>query len=181
MSEPISAAIGLVSYGALIGMARQNTSALSAEAALVWRETIEIARSVETSRALFGEKSAAIARLADLAADCSEAGWDGDDAMPLNPVAVIRAQDLIRILPEDVPMPSFAAEPDGSVSVDWMVSPFQLLSVSVSATDRLAFAWLDGTDRGHGAARFDGDEVPRHLLSAIREVVSHDVTAIRAA
>jgi len=34
--------------------------------------------------------------------------------------------------------------------------------------DRLAYAWLDGTDKGHAVARFDGERVPDRILEGIK-------------
>ena len=54
----------------------------------------------------------------------------------------------------------FAVAAPAYLAFDWIVSRARVFSVSVGTTNRLAFAWIDGTDRGHGVARFDGDAVP---------------------
>jgi len=49
-----------------------------------------------------------------------------------------------------------------------MPSRYAMLSVSFAGTsNRLAYAWLDGTDRGNGVVRFDRENVPRRLMEAI--------------
>ena len=62
-------------------------------------------------------------------------------------------------------MPEFAPEPDGAISLDWIQSRHRLFTLSISASNRLAYAWLDGTDKGHGVARFDGRTIPRRVLT----------------
>ena len=32
------------------------------------------------------------------------------------------AEAIIRILPNDIPLPTFASEPDGAISLDWLQS-----------------------------------------------------------
>ena len=73
----------------------------------------------------------------------------------------------------------FAPEPDGSISLDWIRSRSNFFSVSVGASDRLAYAWLDGTDRGHAVARFDGDSVPSRILEGIKALVQGANAAVR--
>jgi hypothetical protein len=137
--------------------------------------------SVERSRALFGSKASAISDLWALANDCARKGWDGGDARPVDPEAVYRAIELIRALPVHLPLPEFAAEPDGAISLDWIRSRNRLLSVSVGASDRLAFAWLDGTDRGHGVVRLVEGIAPSRLIGAIAAITDVEDVAVRTA
>jgi hypothetical protein len=44
--------------------------------------------------------------------------------------------------------------------------------VSVGPSGRLAFAWLDGVEKGHGVVRFDGQDVPRRILEGIKAIVN---------
>lgn len=164
----------------LYALARQGT-AVSQEARVVQRAASHAVHFVERSRALFGSKANAISELWTLANDCSQEGWDGGDARPVDPAAVYRAIELLRALPDRLPLPEFAAEPDGAISLDWIRSRNRLLSVSVSASDRLAFAWLDGTDRGHGVVRLGEGAVPSRLIGAIAEIMDVEDVAVRAA
>ncbi|HEV7401557.1 MAG TPA: hypothetical protein VGO11_01475, partial [Chthoniobacteraceae bacterium] len=123
-----------------------------------------VVESAERSHALFGDKSDALSQIAMLAAGCAEVGWDGGHASPIDALAVRTASDLVRALPEGLPLPEFAPEPDGSLSLDWIVSRHRLFSMSVGRTNRLAYAWLDGTDKGHAVALFDGVRFPVRLL-----------------
>lgn len=163
----------LVSYG-------RPGSAVSAEAVAVASAVKGVMRSVERSQALSGARTAALSRLGELVNDCAAPGWDGEDALPLSPLAYRNARDLIRAWPAHLPLPEFAPEPDGSISLDWIESRHRLFSISVSESDRLAFAWLDGTDRGHGVARFDGVSVPERILSGARSIINA-YPAVRAA
>ncbi len=107
-----------------------------------------------------------------LANECGEPGWDGNDALPLNRLAVFNAVAFIRALPEEVPLPEFAPEPDGSISLDWISSRNRLFSISVGTGDRLPYAWLDGTDKGHAVARFDGKNIPPRILEGIKSILN---------
>ena len=56
----------------------------------------------------------------------------------------------------------------------------RLLSVSVGADNRLPYAWLDGANRGHAVAVFDGQQIPDRLLAEIRKLKANGDTAVRS-
>jgi len=148
---------------------------------MVSKAASAIVELAERSQSLFGEKAAAISQLMALANDCAEQGWDGDGACAIHPTALQNAKDFLRALPESFPMPEFAPEPDGAISLDWIHSRHRLFSLSVGSSNRLAFAWLDGADRGHGVARFDGLSVPLRVLSEIQSIFNHGNAPLRIA
>jgi hypothetical protein len=90
--------------------------------------------------ALFGEKAAALSQLDAMALECSEDGWDGDDAAAIDPIAVLLTKRFIRALPDGLPLPELAPEPDGWISIDWIRSRNRRVSVSIGRSDRLAYA-----------------------------------------
>lgn len=182
MPEPVST-IGLcylAGYAALNVYARGG-SAISSEARAAQKSASAVVESVERSCALFGEKAAAISQLRTLAHECLEQGWDGNDSSPINPVAVLAAESFLRALPDGTPLPEFAPEPDGSISLDWIQSRSRLFSLSIGSANRIAFAWLDGSDKGHGVARFDGQIVPARILAGIESIMNHGRTSLRVA
>lgn len=182
MPEPVSTTLGIcwLSYAAIQGYARGG-SAVSAAAQSVQKAAIAMVESAERSQVLFGEKAEALSRLHALALECAEDNWDGNDASAINPMAVTITGDFIRALPESVPLPDFAPEPDGSISLDWMESRSRVFSLSIGSSFRLPYAWLDGTDKGHGVARFDGGTVPKRILEGIAAILPHEHATFRAA
>ena len=86
--------------------------------------------------------------------------------------AKLRVKCFLRALPDRVPLPEISPEPDGSVSLDWTQSRNRLFSVSVSGSNRLAYAWVDGTDSGHAVVRFDGQSIPLPILQGIKAALS---------
>ena len=162
-------AVGLLGYAAL-GPYAQQGSAVSTEAASVGRAAIRLVRAAEQSVALFGERAAAISRLHELANECAQDNWDGAGAVPMDLAAVARAETFLRALPHGTPLPECSPEPDGSVSLDWCSARNRLFSVSVGRSNRLAFAWLDGNDKGHGVARFDGLVIPARVLLGLSSI-----------
>ena len=145
---------------------------MSAEAVVVRAAANSVVNSVERSQALFGDKSVAISNLWALANQCAEAGWDGQGALSMNRSAIYNAVAFIRALPDGVLLPEIAPEPDGSVSLDWIKSRNRLFSMSVGSSNRLAYAWLDGTDKGHAVARFDEGRVPQRILDGISAIMA---------
>jgi len=165
---------------ALYTLARPG-SAVSPEAQVVQEAANHAVSSVEGSRALFGRKANVISELFALANECSVEGWDGGDARPIDRDAVNNAVAFLRALPDVLPLPEISPEPDGAVSLDWIRSRNRLLSVSIGAGDRLAFAWVDGSDRGHGVARFVEGVVPMRIVDGITAIMDVRNVAIRAA
>jgi hypothetical protein len=182
MPEPLSTTIGIcwIGYAAMHAPLR-GRSAISSEAQMVNKALISLVGQAEQSHALFGEKAAAISQLHTMAAECASANWNAEDACAINPLALFYAENFIRALPQSIPLPEFAPEPDGSVSLDWIPSQNRLFSVSVGANNRLAFAWLDGSDKGHAVACFDGDRIPQRILDNLTEIVNNGNTILRAA
>ena len=182
MLEPLSATLGFccLGYAALDPYARMG-SAVSAEAVALSQSATAMVSAVEKSQTLFGRKNLAISNLMAMGYDCSESGWDGADARAIDSAALANAERFIRALPDDIQLPEFAPEPDGAVSLDWIVSRYRLFSLSVSASNRLACAWLDGADKGHCVARFDGISIPDRILTGILSILSHENATIRAA
>ena len=168
----------LEGYAVLTSYLRAD-SAVSSEAQDAREVACTVVESAEQSQVLFGEKAGALSQLWAIATECRDADWDGSGATAINTMAVQNTEDFIRALPSDIPIPEFAPEPDGSISLDWIESRTRMFSLSVGATLRLAFAWLDGTDRGHGVARFDRESVPSRVLEGIRAIVNHDIATFR--
>lgn len=164
---------------AAIGAYARGNSAVSAEAFAVRKAASVLVESAERSQVLFGPKSAALSRLRELATECDEADWDGAEGAAVDERAVMNAEDIVRALPIGVPLPEFAPEPDGAISLDWIQSRTRIFSVSVGAGPRLAYAWLDGSDRGHGVSRFDGERIPARVLDAIRGIVTYGNPSFR--
>jgi hypothetical protein len=142
-------------------------TAVSPEAALLRRAWAEIVVARERSIALFGPKSVMIQRLYEIACEARES----DEEAPVAARAVQQAAALVRALPEMLPLPEVAIDPDGDVSLDWVASQPRMFSVSVGETHGLAYAGIDGTDRGHGVAPFDGQRVPAPIISWIEAVM----------
>ncbi len=180
MLEIISTVGFVVGYPALQTLARGGT-AISPEADTVRNAAIELVQAVELSQALFGVKAEAISSLRKLAMEHGQPGWDGGDAAVLSPVALFTAESFVRALPDGIPMPELAAEPDGSISLDWIQSRQRLFTLTVGNTSRLAYAWVDGTDRGHAVALFDGASAPPRIVEGIKSILSPAYASLRAA
>lgn len=174
---PLVGLSGHLAFQALAG----GGNAVSPEAREVHRVATAVAESAERSQALFGEKASALSQLAALATECAEQGWDGKDAIAIDPIAIRLAERFVRLLPNGISLPEFAPEPDGSISLDWIQSRNRLLSVSVGRSNRLAYAWLDGTDKGHAVAHFDGHNIPPLVLEGIKGIVRPGHAGLRVA
>ncbi|MCX6874863.1 MAG: hypothetical protein NTW21_13805 [Verrucomicrobia bacterium] len=180
MPEPVLT-IGLMmaGYAAASALSRPS-SAVSQEAAAVRRNASSVVERAEESVALYGPKNLALSELSALASECSCQDWDGYGAESLNPSALRLAQDIIRSLPDGMQMPSVSIEPDGCVSLDWMPSRVRTFTLSAGKSDRLPYAWIDGTDRGHAVAKFVDGQLPSRILQEIKRICANDAS-LRAA
>lgn len=181
MLEPFSIALSItIGPGAWVARSRAS-SAFSTEAEEVRQATVALTSLFESSRALFGEKRDALSQLAQIALDCSEPDWDGSGASPVDPMAVENASRFILALPEGLPMPEVAPEPDGAISLDWIHSRHRALSVSIGPRARVAAAWIDSPNSGQSVERFDGSTVPDLVVLKIRATLGVADAAVQAA
>lgn len=103
-----------------------------------------------------------------------------DDQCAVSTVAVQLALWLVRSLPNNISVPDVAIDQDGEVALDWMPSRTRMFSISIGDSDRVAYAWVDGSDRSHGVFRFTG-AMPRPLLMQLAELISDDNASVRVA
>jgi hypothetical protein len=178
MHEPVSMT-RLPDVYAVMNVAAGDGTAVSPEADTIRRSVSAAMESMHLSIALFGPRTEAVSEVLAVAAKHGQSDWDGEGADPVSVFAADRAIAFIHALPGSVPVPEVAPESDGSISLDWVCSRSRVLSISIGVSDRLAFAWLDGTDQGHAVARFDGERIPSLILERIRETMGH--ASVRAA
>ncbi|MCC5839419.1 MAG: hypothetical protein JJT96_04770 [Opitutales bacterium] len=139
-----------------------------------------VAAHQEGSELLFGTKARLISELRDMATECADDDWDGYGAQAVSEAARLRAEAFIRALPEGMAAPEIAPEADGQISFDWLPSRTKTFSLSIDAGNRLACAWIDGANRGHGAEVFEGNVLPIRLLEELLRL-TRDGSAHRTA
>ena len=179
MLKPISAFIGMQLGLVPVSMYAFPNTAVSVEARSIQQSADQVLESLERSEALFGVQSEAITKLWNLANECSKADWDGSGANPIDNLVVFNAVAFVRAMPRGLTMPEFSPEPDGSISLDWIQSRTRVFTISFSSRDRLAYAWLDGSDRGHGVTAFDRNVFPQRILDGINAIMAHGNTSVR--
>lgn len=171
--------VGLSGHLALQTLA--GGSAMSSEAGEVRKAISDVVKFAEQSVVLFGEKATALSHLSALAVECRENNWDGQGSVGMDAAALLSAKQFIRAMPDDIELPEFSPEPDGSISLDWIESRDRLLSLSIGASSRLSYAWLDGADKGHAVARFDGQNIPPRIIDDVVKIVGRKHAGLRAA
>ncbi|MEI6605536.1 MAG: hypothetical protein WCP35_09520 [Verrucomicrobiota bacterium] len=175
MPEPLSLVVATLSLGGCAALREFSSrgTGLSPDADYLAREARELVVNVERSIALTGSRSAVLSELVDLVDEHGHPGWDGAEAPAVSSLAIAKARALILALPESLPSPELAVEPDdGAISLEWYGGPSRIFSVSVGLSDRLACAGMDGTDSWHGVTRFNGCGVPDFVLQSIRRVLA---------
>lgn len=155
-------------------------SGVSNEAAFLNDNFARVHSHQESAESLFGVKSRLISELREIAAECSMENWDDYGARAVSQTVVLRAEAFIRALPDSLPAPEISAEPDGQISFDWLPSRARTFTLSISPSNRLAYAWIDGADRGNAAEVFDRGYLPRRLLNELENITS-DAAALGTA
>jgi hypothetical protein len=177
MLEPLSMSIALcLGYSGLAGYAR-TTSAISPEADQVCEAATRVLKGRQGSESLFGTKALALSRLCV----AIEGLVVDDDQGPVTSETYRNAESFVLALPDDLPLPEFGIDPDGAISLTWILSPTRMFSVSLSESERMAFAWLDGSDKGHAVSRFRPPSLPDAFMTILRSVVTNGSAALRVA
>lgn len=153
------------------------TSAASPEASEVSELAHNVMRDQSTCESLFGAKRAALSELIETVQSVQV----DDEQDRVSHGTVDNARDFVLSLPDDIPMPEIGVDPDGEISLTWYGSRKQIFSVSISDSDRIAFAWLDGSDSGHAVARFRPPTLPDRFLSNLRSMIAYASPALRFA
>lgn len=81
--------------------------------------------------------------------------------------AVQNALHLMGALPICCPTPAVGIEPDGAISLDWAIAPDTVISLSISESEQVPFAWLRGSNHACGVGKIDGTGLPDPLLRAV--------------
>ena len=163
--------------GYVIAMHDAHYNAVSDEATQVIESLRKIDRAQQGAQTLSGRFSEATSRL--YAAIDALVIDDEQAAVPFG--AVQNALCVMRALPNVLPFPDIAIDPDGAISLDWMPTRLRMFSISVSDSDRLAYAWLNGADRGHGVVSLVDGQLPGSLWLQLAETVDDAATSLRAA
>lgn len=179
MSQSLYLPIVATGFIALGGYATAQ-SGVSNEALLLNDNFAQLSAHQETAESLFGGKSQLISDLRAIAADCAQEDWDDYGAKAVSDTVIFRAEAFIRALPESISAPEISAEPDGQISFDWLPSRTRTFTLSVNAGNRLAYAWIDGANRGNAAEVFERGALPPRLLKELQHITT-DAPALRTA
>lgn len=144
---------------------------VSPEAGMIRRRTRRIVTRLHTAVSL-GDESAAAEELQAVWNECRLSNWDGYGAEPVSRATYVKAFQLLKSLSSlNCPPPSFGAEADGELTMEWYRGPRRTLSISINETGEISYAALLGPRRAYGSELFF-DETPERILELIREVVA---------
>lgn len=126
------------------------------------------------STAVKSSRSPMIDELSSIYADCQMANWDGNGADPIGIDTINQTKLLLDAIPQGVMAPELAPEPDGRVSLDWLVARNRILSISLGSGSTIPFAYSNGLSRGHGVTEFSQGRFPRDLFELLRLIGAVD-------
>jgi hypothetical protein len=124
--------------------------------------------------------------------DCCKPNWNGNDEKPVTSDVIDNVKKFLRLLPPGFWRPEVCPNPDGDVSMDWLNDKDHMLSISIGAGNKLAYAWLvfDGAKdakkdsegketarngvvfkkTGHGVITFNGLCIPQEVYQLIQKI-----------
>lgn len=140
----------------------------SSEAAKYIEEEAKKKEQHFSNSIIYGKQSA-YSELSEVWDECKAKNWDGYDAFPIQKETFNNTLTVIEALPLGSPLPSFSAEPDGHITLEWYRHPRWILSVSVSPEGYLYYAALFGDSPMSGSEFFFG-EIPVTIISLIERV-----------
>jgi hypothetical protein len=147
-----------------------KTQAEGQDAQQIDDQSLKSRQQLESSVTLGSNLEAFQKELTSVLAECSVGNWDGYSALPLVPEVVEAAIRFANVIPLGICRPSVGADPDGSLTFEWYVSPERLLSVSIDALANVHFAAVLGDINLRGTEPFVG-VVPNPLLNLIYRVI----------
>jgi hypothetical protein len=100
---------------------------------------------------------------------CRTPGWDGYGALAVEQETYHAAYTLVESLPLGFLRPTFGAEPDGQLTLEWRKSPSRVLSVSVDPDGFLHYAGVFGAGKKYGTLTFFS-VAPPELLQLVRKL-----------
>lgn len=103
-------------------------------------------------------------------AEASVDNWDGHNSAAADVGSFERVTEFVDLIPDGYAAPDFSVDPDGEISIDWVVSRSRILSISVGADGSLNFAGVLGRRRMKGVEYFD-TEIPENILAAMRRIL----------
>lgn len=102
--------------------------------------------------------------------EASTEGWDGYGASAVLPGSIYYTRQFLRLLPLTIPLPSFAVDPDGEISIEWDHGRRRIFSVSIGRDGTLNYAGLIGHRSFHGEEPLAWG-IPKRILDGIKSVV----------
>jgi len=76
--------------------------------------------------------------------ECSEPDWDGYDAIPVSGSTFSKAQELVKLLPINLPLPEAMPEPTGEIAFEWYRDKKHVFVASVGDENVISYAGLFG-------------------------------------
>jgi hypothetical protein len=116
-------------------------------------------------------------QLKEVAQECTVSNWDGHNAYPVNRETLSNAVVLVETIPEELPLPTVNAAPDGSLTLEWYRNKKNIVNLNISPDKKLYFVRTSG-DKSYGGEEPMMGEFPRLLETFISEQEQIDTSPI---
>ena len=103
--------------------------------------------------------------------ECSEQDWDSYDGMPISDKTFFEAIEIIRLLPQDLPLPEVMPEPTGEIAFEWYKDRKHVFVISVGGRERISYAGLFGSHSETPGFEYFSDRFPRSVINNIQRLL----------
>lgn len=116
------------------------TSGVSEVAERLKNKAVETLISLTTNATRKGREAEIIDSLLLLGHECSEQGWDGYDAIPIENNILSAALKYFESLSLEIPVPELSGENDGEVALEWFGRNNATMSISIGKGPDIHYA-----------------------------------------
>ena len=108
-------------------------------------------------------------QLDQVAAECSEFGWDGYDAQPIKKVVINMAEKFLIGLPKSIPTPDIIPESSGELSFEWYVRASHQVVTTITEDEEIVYSGFFGKRRTKGVEFLDNG-IPEQIIRVIKRL-----------
>ena len=161
----------------MLATAGRSNPAIICPAAGVSKESLMIMAILENiSRerripASFAWRDLLLGDVSEIIQSCSNEGWDGYDAEPISRESGLRAEQLIRLLPDGIQAPNVIPEPTGDIGLEWFRGNEKHFTLSIAGPALVYAGIFGGSRKKYGEEQFFGD-LPDEIMDILTSYFS---------
>lgn len=103
--------------------------------------------------------------------EASKEDWDGHGAVAADTKSYLLAKTFLSQLPNNMPTPEIAIDPDGEISFEWYISDRKLVVLSIGGNGEINYVGVIGKNRQKGKEHYN-QQIPKTILELFKRIFS---------